>query len=123
MNSTQQISDSELEIMEIIWKNSNTIMFGQLMKEIEHRQWKPNTVLTFLTRLLDKGIIMIRKQGRLNQYVALMTREEYLEALTNNFLDKVYGGDVKVLMTNLLKNNINAKDFNEIKEFWEKEGK
>lgn len=124
MSSNIQISESELLIMEIIWNNHDSIMFGELMQELktDNNQWKPNTVLTFLSRLIDKEIIEIKKQGRLNQYIALMSKEDYLRATTDNFINKVYGGNIKGLMTNLIKNNnIDAKDFEEIKDFWEKE--
>lgn len=112
--------------MEIIWENKGSIMFGELMQELKsvNNTWKANTVLTFLARLIDKEIIEIKKQGRLNQYIALISKEDYLKTITDNFIDKVYGGNIKVLMTNLIKNNnINKKDFEELKAFWEKEEK
>lgn len=121
MGDIQGISDSELEIMKVIWEKGGRILFSPLMLLLEKdgRTWKPNTVLTFLSRLAEKGLIGVEKQGRLNEYIALCTEEEYMEALTRSFLGKVYGGDAKGLVASLLKQDCLSKnDIDELTEFW-----
>lgn len=122
MNSQQQISDSELEIMRIIWKSGGEIRFGPLMEGLEQNgiSWKPNTVLTFLTRLAEKGLLRTEKEGRLNIYHALCTEQEYLAGLTEGFLDKVYGGNAKSLVASLLRRErLTGGDIDELRSFWE----
>ena len=50
---TQQISESELVLMKIIWKNGGVALYSLIMKELEKdkNEWKNNTVLTLLSRL------------------------------------------------------------------------
>ena len=52
----QQISESELVLMKIIWKNGGTALYSYIMEELEKdsNEWKKNTVLTLLSRLIEK---------------------------------------------------------------------
>ncbi len=125
MEKFQAMSDSEIEIMQIIWANKGSILFAELLNELESKQknWKPNTVLTFLARLSDKGILTTEKKGRLNVYISLVSENDYLEAQAKTFLDKVYGGNVKGLISALLKSDgLSSQDFDELKTFWNEGG-
>jgi BlaI family penicillinase repressor len=120
------ISDSEEEIMQIIWENGGQIHFATLMEKLENigKKWKPNTALTFLARLVEKGMLSVQKQGRINLYLALCTKEEYAESLTQLFLNKVYGGDAKGLVAALVSQaHLSREDVASLQDFWEKEGK
>ena len=48
--SMQQISESELVLMKIIWKSGGSILFSRIIEELDQSQngWKKNTVLTLL---------------------------------------------------------------------------
>lgn len=120
----QQISESELVLMKIIWKNGGAALYSLIMEELEKdkNEWKNNTVLTLLSRLADKKFLRVKKIGRRNEYVAAVTEQEYQAMQTNSFLDKVYGGNVKNLVSTLLRQDIlSADELKEIEEFWRKE--
>lgn len=89
----QQVSESELVLMKIIWKNGGAALYALIMEELEKEknEWKNNTVLTLLSRLVEKRFLKVRKIGRRNEYVALVTEAEYQAMQTHSFLDKVYG--------------------------------
>ena len=125
MEKFQQISDSEMEIMRVIWDNNGSAMFAQIMNALNEkdREWKANTVLTFLARLTDKGIISSIKHGRNNEYIALITAQDHLAEQTKTFVHKVYGGNAKHLVSSLLKQDyITSRDMEELKKFWEEGG-
>jgi len=118
------ISDTELEIMRVIWSEGGQMFLAPLMEKLEGmgKQWKTNTVLTFLARLVEKGMLEVVKQGRLNEYKALCTENEYNESLTQSFLGKVFKGDAKSLVASLIKHDcLSADDIAELQEFWRKE--
>ena len=120
----QQISESELVLMKIIWKNGGEALYSLIMEELEKdkNEWKNNTVLTLLSRLVDKKFLKIKKIGRRNEYVAAVTEAEYQTMQTYTFLDKVYGGNVKNLVSTLLQQDILSTDeLKEIEIFWRKE--
>jgi len=120
----QQISESELVLMKIIWKNGGAALYSLIMEELEKTQneWKNNTVLTLLSRLVEKKFLKIRKIGRRNEYIAVVTEAEYQAMQTHRFLDRVYGGNVKNLVSTLLRQDIlSADELKEIEAFWRNE--
>ena len=122
MDRAQSVSESELKIMHVLWAHGGTIMLSELMKEFttQGNPWKPNTVLTFLSRLSEKGMIRVDKAGRLNRYTALISEQEYMAALTKNFVSDVYGGNTKGLIASLLRmDRLSKKDMDELRAFWE----
>ena len=53
----QQISESELVLMKIIWKNGGAALYSLIMDELEKdkNEWKSNTVLILLSQLGEKS--------------------------------------------------------------------
>ena len=118
-----QISESELVLMKIIWKNGGTALYSLIMEELEknNNEWKNNTVLTLLSRLVEKNFLKVKKIGRRNEYIATVTEAEYQTMQTHTFLDKVYGGNVKNLVSTLLRQDIlSADELKELEAFWRK---
>lgn len=116
-----QISESELVLMNIIWKNGGTALYSFIMEELEKdkNEWKKNTVLTLLSRLTDKKFLKTNKIGRRNEYAALVTQQEYQAIQTHSFLDRIYGGNVKNLVSTLLQEDIiSSNELKEIEDFW-----
>ncbi|QHI71046.1 BlaI/MecI/CopY family transcriptional regulator [Aminipila terrae] len=117
----QQISNSELELMKIIWKEGGKALYASIMSELkkEECEWKKNTVLTLLSRLVDKGFLTTSKIGRRNVYVALVSEEDYLTTQTKSFLEKVYEGNVRGLVSTLIQQDIlSSDDLEELQTYW-----
>lgn len=117
----QQISESELVLMKIIWRNGGAALYSLIMEELEKEDndWKKNTVLTLLSRLIEKKYLKTRKIGRRNEYIALVTAQDYQTLQTHDFLEKIYNGNVKDLVSTLLQQDIlSAREWNEIERFW-----
>lgn len=117
----QQISESEFILMKIIWKKGGRALFSQITEELKQEQseWKNNTVLTLLSRLVGKKYLKIHKIGRRNEYIAVMTEPEYQAAQTHGFIDRVYEGNVKNLVNTLLRQDIlTQQEWTEIERFW-----
>ena len=81
-----QVSDSELELMKIVWSQGGTARYAQIMEELSRtgRTWQKNTVITLLSRLVEKGMLRTSKIGRRNEYSALVSEEDYQTAQTQN---------------------------------------
>ena len=122
MDRAQSVSESELKIMRVLWAHQGAIMLSPLMDDLiaQGTQWKANTVLTFLSRLSEKGMIRIDKVGRLNQYTALLSEQDYMASLTREFVCDVYGGDAKGLIASLLRNErLSRQDLEDLRACWE----
>ncbi len=82
----QQISESELTLMQIIWQNEGHALYSQIMEQLAAQQndWKKNTVLTLLSRLVEKGYLRTSKIGRRNEYaknlICALLQQEALSA-------------------------------------------
>ena len=52
-----QVSDSELELIRIVWASGGAATYASIMEELAKagRTWQKNTVITLLSRLVDKG--------------------------------------------------------------------
>ncbi len=120
----QQISESELVLMKIIWRNGGAALYSFIMEELEKEQneWKKNTVLTLLSRLVEKGYLKTNKIGRRNEYEALVAEQEYQAMQTNSFLDRIFGGNVRSLVSTLLQEDrLSAEELKEIEKYWEEQ--
>lgn len=120
---TVKLSDAEYEIMKIIWeKREQTTLFSYIMDELA-RQGKPcpkNTLIVLLSRLVGKGYLSATKIGRRNEYTALISEAEYQMTQTQNFIDKVYEGSVKGLVTNLIAGDLlSDEEYEELKKLLE----
>ena len=105
----QQLSDAELEIMKIVWGNPDEVtMFPYIMDGLAARG-KPcqkNTLIVLWSRLMNKGVLNAKKIGRRNEYTTLISETEYQTAQTKSFLDKIYEGNVKGLVSNLISGDL-----------------
>ncbi|MCI9509593.1 MAG: BlaI/MecI/CopY family transcriptional regulator [Angelakisella sp.] len=120
-----QVSDSELELMKIVWSQGGTARYAQIMEELSRtgRTWQKNTVITLLSRLVEKGMLRTSKIGRRNEYSALVSEEDYQTAQTQNLLNKLYEGSAKGLVSTLIQRDLlSAEDYEELRRFWEKGG-
>ncbi len=123
-NVAQQISDAELEIMKIVWGNPDEVtLFPYIMDGLAARG-KPcqkNTLIVLLSRLMNKGFLSAKKIGRRNEYTTLVSETEYQTAQTKNFLDKIYEGSAKGLVSNLIMGDLLAdEEYEELKRLLEK---
>lgn len=122
MEKAGQLPEAQLAIMEILWEHQGAMMFADLMEALEaqRREWKPNTVLTLLARLNERGMLQVRKHGRLNEYVACVTQEVYLQEQAKKFVDSVFGGNVKHLVSALAgQSYLSQEEYRELQAFWD----
>ncbi len=121
MSKIPQISDTEWQIMKIIWANS-PITANQVIEELEGTtNWKPKTVKTLLSRLVKKKALSFNKEGREYFYYSLVSEKECIRAENKSFLKKVYGGAFNVMLSNLLEEEkLSTDEIKELKDILEK---
>ncbi len=119
-----QVSDSELNLLKIIWANGGTAFYAHIMAELSKAgcAWQKNTVITLLSRLADKEMVKIHKIGRKNEYIAVVSEQDYQKAQARTLLNKLYDGSAKGLVSTLIQGDmISVEEYEELKQFWEKE--
>lgn len=121
----QQVSDFELQLMKIIWENDGTALYSDIVEALEKKKMSTtkNTIISLLLRLVDKGFIKTNKIGRKNKYTALVSETEYKVAQTETFLNKIYEGNAKDLVSTLIqKDFISTSDYEDLKKKWKDGG-
>lgn len=92
----QRMSEAEMEIMEVIWSLPSPCTSAEIQKGLPaENSWKPTTLLTFLARLAEKGLLASEKRGKQNLYRPLVSRETYLAQETRSFLSTLHGGSLR----------------------------
>ena len=104
MGTFRALSDSEMEIMQVIWQLGAPITTSQLRHLFAHKGWKIQTLSTFLARLVEKGALAMEKRQGANLYIPIMTElgyrrlaarhviESRYDASLTEFLDAYFGG-------------------------------
>lgn len=94
----QRLSETEMKVMQIIWGFGCPITSAELLRYFAQRRgkvWKAQTVSTFLTRLVEKGVLLCERKGRVNTYAPRISPEEYRRMEAQSVLDRMYKGSVK----------------------------
>jgi len=121
-----ELSDSEFEVMEVLWEKNEPISFGELLDYLNNqaeKDWKKQTLNTFLFRMQQKNLLQIIADGRYKKYLPSMTKEEYKLAESRVFLDKNYQGSiVKMLTTFNGGEKLDKKEIDELKQLLEEWG-
>lgn len=120
MNKVQKLSDTEMEVMAVIWECTPPVTSAQLLQLFAEKgkEWKGQTISTFLSRLVDKGALSATKHGRTNQYIPRISREEYKLMETTGVLEELYQGSVKSLLSALYDGDqLSNDDISELKQW------
>lgn len=111
MKDKYDITDSELEIMQVLWNNGNCGL-AEIVAELDKtKKRNKNTVKTLLYRLVDKGAVKSQKvNGQEFSYGATITEKKYLSKANNSFLSKLYKGNVEKLLLNFVEDKTVSKE-------------
>ena len=117
-----KITEAEMEIMKIIWEENKEITTAEILEKLpKENSWKTTTVMTLVTRLIEKNVLNVNKVGKLNHYSAKVTEEEYKAAQTDVFLDDMHNGSIRSFIATLYNSRkISKKDIADLKN-WIKE--
>lgn len=120
----QKISESEMQVMKIIWMAEGPISSAEIQKKLSGKKsYKPTTVLTFLSRLCEKGLIQIEKHGKYNEYLAIVDEKSYKQFETREFIKEIHNGSIKSFIAALCENDgINDDEIASLKEWINKKG-
>ncbi|NQX44285.1 BlaI/MecI/CopY family transcriptional regulator [Paenibacillus tritici] len=121
MSKIHKLSDTELELMEAIWASAPPVTSTELLNQflLKGRDWKAQTISTFLSRLVDKGFLTATRHGRLNKYIPEISPEAYKLVETQHVLDGLYQGSVKNLISAMYDGDkLSDQDIDELKHWF-----
>ena len=63
MRNDKRLPDAELEVMQTIWSLGTQVTAAEVQQHAD-KDWKMTSVLTFLSRLCDKGFLSCTRDGK-----------------------------------------------------------
>ncbi len=76
----ETLTECELIVMKIIWQSGEALSIQEILAQLDevyHKNWKIQTVSTFLSRSVKKGYLKMTRKGRQFFYTPLVSEEEY----------------------------------------------
>lgn len=118
VNEIKRLPDAELEIMLVIWQADKSVSSSYILEQLHgKRKWALATLMTVLSRLVDKGFLHCVKEGRSNSYYAVISEEEYKESEGKSTLEKLFGNSIQDMVMSLYNGKaINKRDLVELRE-------
>ncbi len=102
MNKAVGLTDSEWKIMLLLWEHSpHTIT--QIERSLkEETGWSKHSIISFLKRMLKKGAIRVEESQPARLFYPKLEKSEVVREETHSFLDKLYGGNVGLMVSFLI---------------------
>lgn len=110
MPDKYDITDAELEIMQILWENKECSL-NEIIEGLKQEDKNKNTVKTLLRRLILKGSVKSKKTNlRDAVYVSKVSKDKFLQSQNENFVKKLYNGSTDKLLLNFVENKKVSKE-------------
>jgi BlaI family penicillinase repressor len=115
----QKISDSELEVMRVLWSLNQPMTLAEIRKNLAPNcEWEDSTIKTLLHRLHHKGVLKQEKKD-VYYYVPLVSKDQYEEYTTQTLINKLYQGSAKNLVLSLVSGNkLSPDDITELQKMF-----
>jgi len=102
MDKMKKLPDAEFDIMKVVWANEPPITTSAIMKLLgNEREWKIQTVVSLMLRLVERGYLRSEKHGKERTYFPLISREDYLKFETGNFMKQYHDNSFLNLVNTL----------------------
>jgi BlaI family penicillinase repressor len=120
MNRT--ITDAELEVMRLLWREKRPLTMLDFRAELEKiKGWNKSTIHTLVGRLRDKGIVTHLDKYGAAQFVPLVTEDEYILAEEKAVLDK-FGSAKNLAMAMVRNGHLTGADLDELRDYFKMGG-
>ena len=114
--------EAELEIMKVLWKAQEAVNSQYISEAVKDRTWKRTTILTFLTRLVDKGALSAEKRGKSYYYTPLISQKEYRRIQTKNLIKSLYNGSVRDFAVSFFEEQkVSEEDIRELRAIFDEQ--
>lgn len=114
----KKLFDSEIKVMEIIWKNEPISAKQVSLIAAEQIGWNKNTTYTVIKKLEGKGYIKREEPGFICS--SRISREDVCKTEAQSLVDKLFGGSKKALFSALLEDEkLSSDDLDELRKMIE----
>lgn len=112
----KMLTETELELMNIIWKLSEASVNDVLEELPPDRKLAYTSVSTMMRILEQKRVLASRKEGRGHLYSPLLSKSDYEVKAVKHVIDKVFDGTPVAMAKQLLNTNeLTSEEIQELK--------
>lgn len=110
------ISESEWEIMTVLWEKT-PLTANEVISILQERtDWKPKTIRTLLDRLVKKNVVGVNKEKRIYTFFPLYSQDECQHAEAESFVKRIYGGALKSMLVQFIQeDSLSEEDIKELR--------
>ena len=103
--------------MDLLWESS-PLTASQIVGRIAPtRGWNPKTVKTLLSRLVKKGALGFKTEGKRYWYSPLVSRDACVRTKSRSFVSQVFGGAVGPMLVHFVsESTLSADDIRKLRE-------
>ena len=111
------LTPAQLEIMNLVWEHGELSVAEVRALLSDRRPLARNTVQTMLTRLAERGWLLVRAEGKTFYFRAGQPRKSAVRGMMSQLIDSVFGGSASRLVMTLLDNRqISSAELRRIRE-------
>lgn len=115
--SAASVSDAELIVLKTLWKKPGTTKAVHAQLSRRKQKWAYTTVATLLMRLREKGFVESEKEGTVNVYRAVVSRDELLQQSLTDLSRRVCDGSTSPLVHALVEaRQLSADDIESLRQ-------
>ena len=100
----RRMTECESLIMKSVWNSETDLSLQEIVETVNskyEKNWKPQTVSTFLSRLAKKGFLEFYRRSRIFLYKPLIAEKIYRGKVYEEFVEFWSGGNVGELLCEL----------------------
>jgi len=121
MTNLFQPTDSELEILTILWRHGPSTVRFVNDKMNQTRKVGYTTTLKIMQIMLDKQLVTRNEKGKSHIYSAFIEENAIQKRLINKILDSAFGGSASKLVMQILgDHSASSKEIEEIRNLLDK---
>ena len=115
MEKQLSISESEWRVMKIIWNDCPQTL-PEILDRLKETGWSKTTIQTYLARLVKKGALSTKRQGKGYLYCPAVSESDCQLAESRSFLSRVYDGSLSRMVMGFVKSGeLSQEELNELK--------
>ena len=119
MEKQLSISESEWRVMKIIWNDCPQTL-PEILDRLKETGWSKTTIQTYLARLVKKGALSTKRQGKGYLYYPAVSESDCQLAESRSFLSRVYDGSLSRMVMGFVKSGeLSQEELNELKSLIE----
>jgi BlaI family penicillinase repressor len=119
-----RISDAEWQVMDVLWAQSPRTA-GEVVEALaKQTDWTPPTIKTMLNRLVRKGALKFKTEGKRYLYSPAVSREACVRTEARSFADRLFGGAVAPLLAHFVEDaKLTKSEIEQLRRLLDRKGR